>query len=707
MKSAEGDLAAVIVTAFKPRLRRRPGDDRSARSRRRASLCDEHDAALICDDVRAGFRLDLRGSWDAAGRRARPLRLQQGDRQRLCAGRGGRRRPLPRRGDQQVYVTGSFWFGAISMAAAVATLEKLRGDRVIERWRRWVSGCATDWPAGAAARSLAAPDRAGPDADDAVRGRSRIRARQPFCTRRSSAASISIPGTTCFSPPPRLRAHRPGAGSDRRRAESRRTLQNITTRSHCGATTGGAACRPKRPGIDNRRRASAIATLWRRSRRSCAARSSAWSRPPATAMSSRASAPPTCSPRSTSPNLRLDPSDPAWPDRDRLLLSTAHNTAIFYATLAARGCIAADALATYTQDGSPLEVNASERIGPAIEATCGSLGQGLSVARRHGALRPSARPRRSRLCDPRRRRNAGGSGLGGGDGGRKPSPIQSLPHPRRQQDAGRRACRFRRRHEPDRRQVASFGFRVEAIDGNDIGAIARRARAGRATSRRVRPASSPARSSARARPSSKASSATRCACRPNSRGAPCDELSGDAAMSDSDRRERQSLRFHRPRRFGRAAAPLWRRAGRSGAARLAHRLSFAPICAAPPRPIVSPRKCRTRHVEAGIAEANMIGMAAGMARCGDMPFVHSFSVFVTRRCFDQIAMQVAYPKLPVKIVGFLPGLTTALGVSHQAIDDIALMRALPNMTVIEPSGPSNWPRRSRRRSPSTAPSISE
>jgi transketolase len=94
-----------------------------------------------------------------------------------------------------------------------------------------------------------------------------------------------------------------------------------------------------------------------------------------------------------------------------------------------------------------------------------------------------------------------------------------------------------------------------------------------------------------------------------------------------------------------------------------------------------------RFVEAGIAEANMIGMASGMARCGDIPFVHSFCVFVTRRCFDQIAMQVAYPKLPVKIVGFLPGLTTALGVSHQAIDDIALMRALPNMTIIEPSGP--------------------
>ncbi len=89
----------------------------------------------------------------------------------------------------------------------------------------------------------------------------------------------------------------------------------------------------------------------------------------------------------------------------------------------------------------------------------------------------------------------------------------------------------------------------------------------------------------------------------------------------------------------------------------------------------------------GIQEANMIGAAGGMARSGDIPFCHSFCVFVTRRVYDQVAMQVAYPKLPVKIVGFIPGLATELGVSHQAIDDLSLMRSLPNMAVIEPSGP--------------------
>ncbi|NKC13014.1 MAG: transketolase [Gammaproteobacteria bacterium] len=94
-----------------------------------------------------------------------------------------------------------------------------------------------------------------------------------------------------------------------------------------------------------------------------------------------------------------------------------------------------------------------------------------------------------------------------------------------------------------------------------------------------------------------------------------------------------------------------------------------------------------RFHNVGIAEANMIGMAGGMARSGEIPFVHSFCAFVTKRCYDQITMQAAYPNLPIKIVGFLPGVATLLGVSHQANEDIAIMRAVPNMMVLEPSGP--------------------
>ena len=94
-----------------------------------------------------------------------------------------------------------------------------------------------------------------------------------------------------------------------------------------------------------------------------------------------------------------------------------------------------------------------------------------------------------------------------------------------------------------------------------------------------------------------------------------------------------------------------------------------------------------RYHNVGIAEANMIGLASGMARTGEIPFVHTFCAFATKRCYDQITMQAAYPNLPIKIVGFLPGIATLLGVSHQAIEDVAIMRCVPNMVVIDPSGP--------------------
>ena len=94
-----------------------------------------------------------------------------------------------------------------------------------------------------------------------------------------------------------------------------------------------------------------------------------------------------------------------------------------------------------------------------------------------------------------------------------------------------------------------------------------------------------------------------------------------------------------------------------------------------------------RFHNVGIAEANMIGIAGGMARSGEIPFCHSFCAFITKRVLDQITMQAAYPNLPVKLVGFLPGVATLLGVSHQAIEDVAILRAVPNMAIFEPSGP--------------------
>ena len=90
-----------------------------------------------------------------------------------------------------------------------------------------------------------------------------------------------------------------------------------------------------------------------------------------------------------------------------------------------------------------------------------------------------------------------------------------------------------------------------------------------------------------------------------------------------------------------------------------------------------------RFVSMGMAEQNMLSFAGGLAREGFFPFIHTFGVFIYRRALDQLAMSVAYPNLPVRIFGFLPGITTPGGATHQATDDIAVLRSVPNLTLLE------------------------
>ncbi len=92
-----------------------------------------------------------------------------------------------------------------------------------------------------------------------------------------------------------------------------------------------------------------------------------------------------------------------------------------------------------------------------------------------------------------------------------------------------------------------------------------------------------------------------------------------------------------------------------------------------------------RFFQTGIAEANMIGVAAGMAASGKVAFASTFGVFASGRCWEQIRMAVAYPKLNVKVVATHCGLSVGPdGATHQALEDIAIMRTLPNMTVVVP-----------------------
>lgn len=93
-----------------------------------------------------------------------------------------------------------------------------------------------------------------------------------------------------------------------------------------------------------------------------------------------------------------------------------------------------------------------------------------------------------------------------------------------------------------------------------------------------------------------------------------------------------------------------------------------------------------RHFEMGIAEANMVSTAAGLALAGKMPFVHSFAVFAAGRAYDQLRNSVCIPRLDVRVCGSSAGLSDfGDGKTHQAVEDVALMRALPNMTVLCPA----------------------
>jgi transketolase len=91
-----------------------------------------------------------------------------------------------------------------------------------------------------------------------------------------------------------------------------------------------------------------------------------------------------------------------------------------------------------------------------------------------------------------------------------------------------------------------------------------------------------------------------------------------------------------------------------------------------------------RFFQMGMAEQSMMGAAAGMAEVGLVPFASTYSVFATRRAYDFFCLDIAEPGLNVNVVGGLPGLTTGYGPSHQATEDLAILRGMPGLTIVDP-----------------------
>jgi len=95
-----------------------------------------------------------------------------------------------------------------------------------------------------------------------------------------------------------------------------------------------------------------------------------------------------------------------------------------------------------------------------------------------------------------------------------------------------------------------------------------------------------------------------------------------------------------------------------------------------------------RHINCGIAEANMVGIAAGLSTLGKIPFAASFGCFSSRRVYDQFFLSACYAKLNVKLVGTDPGVTAAMnGGTHMPFEELAMMRVIPGLTFVEPSDP--------------------
>ena len=98
------------------------------------------------------------------------------------------------------------------------------------------------------------------------------------------------------------------------------------------------------------------------------------------------------------------------------------------------------------------------------------------------------------------------------------------------------------------------------------------------------------------------------------------------------------------------------------------------------------KKYPDRHIDCGIAEADMTGIAAGLATCGKIPFISSFAMFASGRNYEQVRNSIGYPHLNVKIGATHAGITVGEdGASHQCCEDLALMRTIPGMTVVCPS----------------------
>ena len=381
--------------------------------------------------------------------------------------------------------------------------------------------------------------------------------------------------------------------------------------------------------------------------------------------------------------LRYDPEDVAWAERDRFLLSTGHYSIALWAALAEAGIIPVDELVTYGADDSRLEMSTLDTT-PGVELIGGSLGHGLgqAVGQALGLrLQKSVARVFVELSDGEMQEgstweaamSASHFGLDG---------LVALVDCNGIQADGPVVLDM----EPVADKWRAFGWDVTEIDGNDMNAIVgalmlARAENGKPKAIILRTLARQGRGAHRERARNRISSAS------TSGNGTASSPSSSRAREPHDERAGQNPRHGagRGRRGGRPTvdAPFGRALAKLGQKRpeivgltadLGKYTDILPFRDAFPE----------RFFNVGMAEQNLVAVAAGLARTGLVPFATTYGVFATRRAFDFVAIACAHSNLNVKIVAGLPGLTTGYGGTHQAIEDLALMRMIPGLTIIDP-----------------------
>jgi transketolase len=367
--------------------------------------------------------------------------------------------------------------------------------------------------------------------------------------------------------------------------------------------------------------------------------------------------------------MRIDPARPDWPDRDRFVLSKGHGCMALYAALARRGFFDPQHLRTFRRAGSILQGHPDMRKTPGVDMTSGSLGHGLSAGV-------------GLALDARARGSASRSFVVLGDGELQEGLVW---------EGAMAAAKYAldtmvafvdcnglqsSGHvddimpiEPLADKWRAFGWQVESVDGHDMGeiltAVAASGSSGRPTvvlARTLKGKGVPYMEGDNRWHQASPTFAEATAGKPAIAQAPAGLgplASGRAA-------------------FGETVLDLFRE-GRPVMAVTSDTCSSMGLGA-------FAREAPAQHVEVGIAEQNLITVAAGLAASGRTVFAATYATFASMRAVEQIRTFLAYPRLNVIVVAGLGGLTGGIeGVAHLALEDLGMLRCVPDLVILNPA----------------------